>query len=115
MLVLLVAGIILLLPDLTAIEIPGFLRLERQVTEQARRQDELFRMIQEVKLDIRAIQNIDFRPTMNIYNDTAERTAKAQRLIDVNSEKNKLFAEQEEQLVQEFPERNDQSDDADAA
>lgn len=114
MLVLLVAGVILLLPDLTAIEIPGFLRLERQVAEQGRRQDELFRMIQEVKFDIRAIQNIDFRPTTNIYNQTAERTAKAQRLIDENSEKNKLFAEQEEQLVQGLPERDDQSDDADA-
>jgi hypothetical protein len=84
MLVLLVAAVLLLLPDVSSIEIPGIVRLEREVAEQRR-----------------IIQNLRFQS--NIYNiNERERTvAKITQLVDENPDKFKSFMEEDEQLVQE--------------
>jgi hypothetical protein len=50
LLALLVVAGALLLPDLSALEIPGVFRLERQLKEQARRQDEIVAMIHRLEV-----------------------------------------------------------------
>lgn len=113
MLVLLVAAVLLLVPDMSAIEVPGILRLERQVAEQSRRQDELSRMFQDLKLDIRSHQNIDFKPIIVTANEAAETATALQRLMYGKSDKDRVFARAEELLADGPPERDDQSDAAD--
>lgn len=58
-LVLLIAAVALLVPDLmkhlTGIEIPGVLRIERKVEEQAKRQEDILRLIQ--RIDVSQNQN----------------------------------------------------------
>jgi hypothetical protein len=45
-----IGALILLLPDWAVLEIPGVVRIEKQVKEQAQRQDEILRLIQNINL-----------------------------------------------------------------
>jgi hypothetical protein len=71
---------LLFLPDLTSLEIPGILRVERKLDEQARRQDEIASMIQRLELSIAQ------RVEVNI-NDVGSMTARVVRLADQQEEK----------------------------
>ena len=48
-----IGAAILLLPELIVLEIPGIVRIERQVKEQAQRQEEIIRLIQNVNMSQR--------------------------------------------------------------
>jgi hypothetical protein len=47
---LLIGTVLLLLPDVSSVEIPGVVRIENQIKEQAKRQEELFRLVQNIKM-----------------------------------------------------------------
>jgi hypothetical protein len=49
-LALLIGAAVLLFPELTILEIPGVVRLEREVQDQGRRQDEIIRQIQNMNV-----------------------------------------------------------------
>jgi hypothetical protein len=49
-LVLLVCAVVLLLPDVSSVEIPGIVRIENQIKEQANRQEELLRLVQNINV-----------------------------------------------------------------
>jgi len=51
-LALLVVVVILLLPDLSSLEIPGVLRVERKLEEQTKRQEDIAAMIQRLELSV---------------------------------------------------------------
>ena len=55
--VLIIVGI-LLLPDLSALEIPGVLRVERKLEEQVRRQDEIITMIHRLEVSQQQQQRV---------------------------------------------------------
>lgn len=50
MLAVLIVAAVLLLPELSALEIPGVIRLERQLKEQARRQDDIVAAIHRLEV-----------------------------------------------------------------
>ncbi len=81
-LALLVAVGVLLLPDLSALEIPGVLRLERQIKEQAKRQDEIVAMVH--RLEVAQHQEV------NVY-AAATDAAKVVELAAQQEEKRRLF------------------------
>jgi hypothetical protein len=54
--VLLLGALLLLVPDVASIEIPGVVRVESQIKEQARRQEELIGIVQNIRMSQR--QNI---------------------------------------------------------
>jgi hypothetical protein len=88
LLVLLVAAGLLLLPDLSAIEFAGIVRLERRVEEQAKRQDDVIRMIQQ--LEVTQQQKMSFT-LVEGENAAARRAAEVAKLIVGLNEKNEQF------------------------
>jgi len=83
-LALLVGAGVLLFPDLSALEIPGVLRLERQVKEQAKRQEEIVAMVH--RLEVAKHQEV------NVYADVAAAdAAKVVELAAQQEEKRHLF------------------------
>lgn len=83
-LALLVGAGVLLFADLSALEIPGVLRLERQVKEQAKRQDEIVAMVHRLEVVQRQRQEV------NVYT-AAEDAAKVVELAAQQEEKRHLF------------------------
>lgn len=79
--VLVICGI-LLLPDLSSLEIPGVLRVERKLDEQARRQDDIVAMIQ--RLDVS--QHVEVN-----YNEVSSRSARVGELVALQDEKREQF------------------------
>lgn len=47
---LLIGTVVLLLPDVSSVEIPGVVRIENQIKEQAKRQEELIGLVQNIKM-----------------------------------------------------------------
>jgi hypothetical protein len=47
---LLIGAVVLLLPDVSSVEIPGIVRIESQVKEQIRRQEELIGLVQNIRM-----------------------------------------------------------------
>lgn len=47
---LLIGAVVLLLPDVASIEIPGIVRIESQIKEQTRKQDELIGLVQNIRM-----------------------------------------------------------------
>jgi hypothetical protein len=86
-LALLVIFGVLLLPDLSALEIPGILRVERKLEEQARRQDDFTAMIQ--RLEVSIAQRVE----VNTYyfERRVSDAVKAGELIALQDEKIKEF------------------------
>lgn len=78
---LVVAGV-LLLPDLSALEIPGVLRVERQLKEQAKRQEEIVAMVH--RLEVAQHQQV------NVYTAATE-AAKAVELATQVEDKGRLL------------------------
>lgn len=48
--VLLIGAVVLLLPDVSSVEIPGVVRIENQIKEQVRRQEELIGLVQNIRM-----------------------------------------------------------------
>jgi hypothetical protein len=48
--VLLIGTVLLLLPDVSSVEIPGVVRIENQIKEQARRQEQLIGLVQNIRI-----------------------------------------------------------------
>ena len=83
-LALLVGAGVLLFADLSVFEIPGVLRLERKVKEQAKRQDEIVAMVH--RLEVAQHQ----RQEINVYT-AAEGAARIVELAAQQAEKRHLF------------------------
>lgn len=79
--VLVIVGM-LLLPDLSSLEIPGIVRVERKLEEQARRQDDIVAMIQ--RLDVS--QHVEVN-----YNEVGSKSAVLGELAAVQDEKRAQF------------------------
>lgn len=47
---LLIGTVVLLLPDVSSVEIPGVVRIENQIKEQVRRQEELIGLVQNIRI-----------------------------------------------------------------
>jgi hypothetical protein len=47
---LLMGAVVLLLPDVSSVEIPGVVRIENQIKEHARRQEQLIGLVQNIKM-----------------------------------------------------------------
>jgi hypothetical protein len=47
---LLIGAVVLLLPDVSSVEIPGVVRIENQIKEQVRRQEELIGLVQNIRI-----------------------------------------------------------------
>jgi hypothetical protein len=76
--VLIIVGV-LLLPELSVLEIPGFLRIERELKEQAKRQDDILATIH--KLEISQRQQV-----YNVFD-----AAKLAELVGLQDEKRQQF------------------------
>lgn len=84
--VLVIVGI-LLLPDLSVLEVLGVLRVERKLEEQTRRQDDIVRMINRLEMSItQRVEN-----TTNIYNEVSSRSERVGELISLQNEKREQF------------------------
>lgn len=81
--VLVIVGI-LLLPDLSSLEIPGVLRVERKIEEQTRRQDELAAMIQ--RLDVSQRMRVEVN-----YNQVGSTSVRVGELAALQDEKREEF------------------------
>jgi hypothetical protein len=79
----LVAIGLLLLPDLSSLEIPGILRVERKLTEQAERQTEIIAMIHRLE--------VSQRVEVNNYNEVSSRSARVGELAALQDEKREKF------------------------
>lgn len=79
--VLVIVGL-LLLPDLSSLEIPGILRVERKIEAQARRQDDIVAMIHRLE----ASQHVEVN-----YNEVGSRSVKVGELAAVQDEKREQF------------------------
>lgn len=79
MLALLVGAGVLLLPDVSALEIPGVLRLEKQLKETARRQEDLVAMVQRLEVSQR-------QQVVNVFD-----VAKLAELVGLQYEKRQRF------------------------
>jgi hypothetical protein len=79
--VLVIVGL-LLLPDLTSLEIPGVLRVERKLEEQARRQDDIVAMIQRLEVS----QHVQVN-----YNEVGSSSARVGELAALQDEKREQF------------------------
>jgi hypothetical protein len=79
MLALLVSAGILLLPDVSALEIPGVLRLERKLEENTRRQEDLVAMVQRKEVSQR-------QQVINVFD-----LAKLAELVGLQDEKRQRF------------------------
>jgi hypothetical protein len=95
MLALLIVACVLILPDLSSIEIPGVIRLEREIEKQAIRQDELAGMVQNLTVQQQASLVSQTNITLGAVESAASDAAKAGRLVAGIDEKNKSFEEQE--------------------
>lgn len=84
-LALLVVVGILLFPDLSSLEIPGVLRVERKLEEQAKRQEDIAAMIQRLELSI--AQRVE---VFNV-NDVGSLAAKIGELVAQQAEKREQF------------------------
>src|ERR1700678_3707749 len=71
-LALLVTFAALLIPDLSALEIPGIFRVERKLEEQAKRQDDIAAAIH--RLEVRVSQSVGVE--VNNYNVTSARSVR---------------------------------------
>ena len=80
--VLIIVGI-LILPDLSALEIPGVLRVERKLEEQAKRQDDIFAMIHRLEMSQRV--------EVHNYNDVGASAMKVGELVALQDEKREQF------------------------
>lgn len=78
-LALLVGAAVLLFPDLSALEIPGLFRLERQLKEQTKRQDEIVAMIH--RLEVTQQQQV-----YNVFD-----AARVAELVGLQDEKRQRF------------------------
>ena len=83
MLAILVIVGVLLLPDLSALEIPGVLRVERKLEEQARRQDDIVAMIHRLE--------VSQRVEVHNYNDVGAKAARVGELAALQDEKREQF------------------------
>lgn len=81
-LALLVSAGVLLIPDLSALEIAGVFRLERQLKEQAKRQDEIVAMIRTLEMS----QRVEVH-----YNEVGSRAVKVGELAVLQDEKREQF------------------------
>lgn len=81
-LALLVGAAVLLLPDLSALEISGIFRLERQLKEQARRQDDIVAMIHKLEMS----QRVEVH-----YNTVAATAVRVGELAVLQDEKREDF------------------------
>jgi hypothetical protein len=86
-LALLVVVGILLLPDLSVLEIPGVLRVERKLEEQARRQDDIAEMVHRLEVSQRVSQHVEVRT----YNEVSASAAKVGELAALQDEKREQF------------------------
>lgn len=80
--VLIVVGI-LLIPELSALEIPGVIRLERQLKQQARRQDEVVAAIQ--RLEISQHQQVNVLVAARVGELVGEQDEKRRRFESESS------------------------------
>jgi hypothetical protein len=79
--VLVIVGL-LLLPDLSSLEIPGILRVEREIKDQARRQDDIVAMIHRLEVS----QHVEVN-----YNEVGSRSARVGELAALQDEKRERF------------------------
>jgi hypothetical protein len=82
--VLVVVGI-LLFPELSSLEIPGILRVERKLEAQARRQEDIAGLIQ--RLEVSMGQRVEVR----VVNEVGSLTARASLLATQQDEKREQF------------------------
>jgi hypothetical protein len=80
--VLIIVGV-LLLPDLSVLEIPGVLRVERKLEEQAKRQDDIFALIHRLEMSQRV--------EVHNYNDVGASAMKVGELAALQGEKREQF------------------------
>jgi hypothetical protein len=80
-LALLIAAGLLLLPDLSAFEIFGLFRLERQIQEQARRQGDI----------LAAIHKLEVSQRVEVYNQVGATAARVGELAVLQDEKRESF------------------------
>jgi hypothetical protein len=93
MLALLIVACVLILPDLSSIEIPGVIRLEREIEKQAIRQDELAGMVQ--RLDLAVHQQQQQHVSVVHNSQVALSVAELAQAVNNWDAKNKRFEEQE--------------------
>jgi hypothetical protein len=101
LLVLIGAAVLLLLPDVTSIEIPGIVRLERRVEAQSERQEEIAQEIKNVMLaqnqrqEQGQSQASQQRQNVTVVLQEANKAAlgavETERLVDEFSDKKKLY------------------------
>jgi hypothetical protein len=72
--VLLVGTVLLLLPDVSSVEIPGVVRIENQIKEQARRQDELIGLVQNIRISQRQYTYIGLSEITELLRRLPEKT-----------------------------------------
>jgi hypothetical protein len=70
-LILVIAAGVCLLPEWNVFEIPGLLRMEKKVEEQGRRQEEMFRLLQQINVSQR--QNLTVA-LMRSFDELPEKT-----------------------------------------
>jgi hypothetical protein len=84
-LVLLIGSVALLTPDLmkyaTTFEIPGIIRIEKQVEEQGKRQEDILRLIQQIEVS----------QSQNQRQQVIFTTAEVAELVGLQSEKRRTF------------------------
>lgn len=78
--VLIIVGI-LLLPEITVLEIPGVLRLERELKDQAKRQDDILATVNRLEISQRQHQQV-----YNVFD-----AAKLAELVGLQDEKRQQF------------------------
>lgn len=87
--ILVIAGVLLLPTDLSVLEIPGVLRLERQLKEQAKRQDDMAAMIH--RLEVSQNQNQQVTIKVETVERVAETAVRVGELASQQDEKRQRF------------------------
>jgi len=115
LLVLLVAGGLLMVPDLSAIEIPGILRLEREVQDQRKSQEELVRTVQNLSLKLDVSASSQVQVIFQAAEQAAKSVVQSQKSIDELPDKLALLKESDASLGQEVSHDKTSSEHADPA
>jgi hypothetical protein len=72
-LALLIGAVVLLLPDVSSVEIPGIVRIENQIKEQASRQEELIGLVQNIRMSQGQYMFIGLQEIIDMLNRQQEK------------------------------------------